>query len=187
MATVDPTFSDSQAYYFAIGRGRWRGKFTFHITDRPAFRATSLGFKNRLLLIGMSAMHRVFPDSRIDSEIWAEPESGVAGVAGNTVRISHFGMTLYLLRETYALDANGSDVAVHAHERFGPIPFLLKNEKEHPAEIHADGMSSTYYIPLLGVDWVATYAVAEDRHHIDGRLLCAWAEATEVIHKLDER
>ena len=184
--TTTSNLSDSQAYYFAIGRGRWRGRFAFRITDRSAFRQASLSLKNRLLLIGMSVTHRILRDSRIDSEIWAEPERGAAGVAGNTVRISHFGITLYLLRETYTLDPNGADVVVHAHERFGPIPFLLKNEKEHPAVIHAEGMSSTYYIPLLGADWTATYTIAPDRRHIDGRLLCAWAEATELIDKLDE-
>ena len=185
MATAESKLSDSQTYYFDIGRGRWRGRFGFRFTDRPAFRAASLGLKNRLLLDGMGLLHQLLGDSRIDSEIWSHPEDGVAGVAGNTVRISHFGVTLYLLRETYTLDGNGSDVAVHAHERFGPIPFLFRNEKRHPAVIHADGMTSTYYIPLLGADWVAEYTVAEDRRHIDGRLTCAWAEATEIIHKRD--
>ena len=73
---------------------------------------------------------------------------------------------------------------MHAHERFGPIPFLLRHEKRHPATIHADGMSSTYYIPLLGADWIANYTVHADRTHIDGLLTCSWAEATETIRKL---
>jgi hypothetical protein len=51
--------------------------------------------------------------------------------------------------------------------------------------IHANGMSSTYYIPLLGADWTASYTVHEDRRHIDGRLVCPWAEAREIIHKVD--
>jgi hypothetical protein len=89
-----------------------------------------------------------------------------------------------LLKETYALDENGTDVAVHAHERFGPIPFLFKVEKRHPAVIHADGMSSTYYIPLLGADWTANYTVHDDRKRIDGLLSCQWAEAREIIHKV---
>ena len=75
---------------------------------------------------------------------------------------------------------------MHAHERFGPVPFLFRNEKRHPAVIHADGMSSTYYIPLLGADWVASYTVHADRRHIDGVLTCVWAQATETIHKRDD-
>jgi hypothetical protein len=75
-------------------------------------------------------------------------------------------------------------VAVHAHERFGPIPFLLRNEKRHSAAIHADGLSSTYYIPLLGAAWVANYVVHPDRTQIDGVLTCDWARATETIDKL---
>ena len=178
---------DNQAYYFTIGRGRWRGTFAFRMTDRRALRAAGLRLRDRLLVFGMATTHRLFGASRIDSQVWASPEDGVAGVARNTVRISKLWLTLYLLRETYTLAANGRDVDVHAHERFGPIPFLLANEKRHPAVIHEAGMSSTYYIPLLGADWTATYEVHADRRHIDGRLTCAWAEATEIIHKLDLR
>jgi hypothetical protein len=175
---------DNQIYYFEIGRGRWRGAFSFRISDRAAFDAAPISTKDRLLARGMELAHRLTGDARIDSTVWARPDDGVAGLAGNTVRISRFGITLYLLKETYTLDPDGHDVAVHAHERFGPIPFLLRNEKRHPAVIHADGMSSTYYIPLLGADWTANYTVHADRAHIDGLLTCAWGEATETIHKL---
>lgn len=185
-ATAAPALLDSLEYYFRIGRGHWRGAFGFRITDRHAFRNASLTLKERLLARAMALAQRLTGDSRIDSDVWAEPGAGVAGVAGNTVRISRFGITLFLLRETYTLDEDGTNVAVHAHERFGPIPFLLRNEKSHPAAIHADGMSSTYYIPLLGADWVANYTVHVDRTHIDGVLTCAWARATESIRKLND-
>jgi len=186
MASTASALLDSQTYYFRVGRGRWRGAFRFRITDRRAFRNASLTLKERLLARGMELTQQLTGDARIDSEVWARPEDGAAGVAGNTVRISRFRITLYLLRETYTLDPNGSDVAVHAHERFGPIPFLLRNEKRHPAAIHTDGMTSTYYIPLLGADWIANYTVHADRTHIDGLLTSAWAQATETIHKLDD-
>jgi hypothetical protein len=184
MVTAPPPLLDSQTYYFQIGRGRWRGAFSFRIVDRAAFRAAPLTLKQRLLARGMALVHRLTGDSRIDSDVWARPEEGAAGIAGNTVRISRFGITLYLLRETYTLAENGSDVAVHAHERFGPVPFLLRNEKRHPAAIHADGMSSTYFIPLVGADWIASYTVHPDHANIDGVLTCPWARATETIHKL---
>ena len=172
-------------YYFEIGQGRWQGSFAFRITDRAGFRSARLGVKNRVLVYGLWFIHRLFRHTLIDSTIWASPDQGVAGVAGNTVRISKLGVTLYLLKETYTLAEDGSDVAVDAHERFGPIPFLLNHHKQHPAVIHAQGMSSTYYIPLLGTDWTADYAVHLDRRHIDGHLRCAWAEAQEIIHKLN--
>jgi hypothetical protein len=170
---------DSQTYYFDVGKGTWRGTFDFQVTDRDAFKRAKLGLKDRLLLRGMSLM----TPGRIDSTLWAHPDEGVAGVAGNTVRISKFGLTLYLLKETYTLDENGKDVAVHARERFGPVPFLLRNEKRHPAEIYERGMSSAYFMPLLGADWVARYTVRSDRRHIDGHLTCAFAEAREIIDK----
>ena len=171
--------TDSQTYYFEVGKGTWRGTFDFKITDRAGYKRARLGLKNRLLMRGMTVM----TPGRIDSELWAHPDEGAAGVAGNTVRISKFGITLYLLRETYTLDPNGKDVAVHARERVGPIPFLLRNEKRHPAEIYEDGMTSAYFMPLVGADWVARYTVRSDRCHIDGHLTCAFAEAYEVIDK----
>jgi hypothetical protein len=116
------TLADNQAYYFFVGKGGWRGTFSFRVTDRRAFRGAPLTLRDRLLVHALEASHRALGASRIVSDIWAAPEEGVAG---NTVRISKLGVTLYLLRETYTLAANGSDVAVHAHERFGPIPFLL--------------------------------------------------------------
>jgi hypothetical protein len=186
MATAAPPLLDSQTYYFDIGRGRWRGAFFFRITDRTALRNAPLTLKERLLAKAMSLANRLTGDSRIDSDVWARPQDGIAGVAGNTVRISRFGITLYLLRETYTLAADGTTIAVHCHERFGPIPFLLRNEKSHAAAIHADGMSSTYYIPLLGADWIADYTVHKDRMHIDGVLACDWARATETIRKLND-
>ena len=186
MDSAAPPLLDSQVYYFRIGHGHWRGTFGFRITDHDGFRDAPLTFKERSLAWGMALAHRLTGDSRIDSDVWSRPAEGVAGIAGNTVRISRFGLTLYLLRETYTLEPNGSDVAVHAHERFGPIPFLLRNEKRHSAAIHADGMSSTYYIPLLGADWIAGYTVDPDRRHIDGVLTCEWAQATETIRKLND-
>ena len=176
---------DNQIYYFEIGKGRWQGVFSFRVTDREAYEKSPLTLKQRFLVRGMEVTHRLTGDSRIDSDVWARAEEGIAGVAGNTVRISRFGITLYLLRETYTLDENGADVAVHAHERFGPIPFLFKVEKRHPAVIHADGMSSTYFIPLLGAEWTSTYTVHSDRTHINGLLTCTWAEAHEIIHKVE--
>jgi len=178
-ASQQVVLSDSQIYYFEIGQGTWRGSFDFRITDRKGFKEAALGLKNRLLLRGMSWM----TPGRIDSTLWSRPEDGVAGVAGNTVRISKFGMTLYLLRETYTLAEDGKNVAVDANERFGPIPFLLRNHKQHPAEIYEGGMSSAYFMPLAGPDWVARYTVRQDRRHIDGHLTCAFAEAREIIDK----
>jgi|SRR5579859_3545640 len=49
---------DSQVYYFEIGRDRWRGSFSFRITDRGDFRPAPLGLKNRLLMYGLALIHR---------------------------------------------------------------------------------------------------------------------------------
>jgi hypothetical protein len=180
---MESQLTDSQTYYFLIGAGTWHGSFSFRITDSDLYKRSSLSRKERFLVRGMELTHRLTGNSRIESNVWAHPDDGDAGIAGNTVRISRFGITLYQLKETYTLDKNGSDVAVHAHERFGPIPFVFNNEKRHPAVIHADGISSTYYIPLLGADWTANYTVRADHTHIDGLLTCPWAQATETIDR----
>jgi hypothetical protein len=176
--------ADNQTYYFAIGQGVWRGHFSFRLTDRKALKRDRIGLKHRLLARGMSLVQGLLGDSRLDSEIVASPEEGDFGVARNVVRISRFRITLYLLKEQYTLDRDGTSVVVNARERFGPIPFLFRNRKEHPAEIHAGGLSSTYYMPLLGTAWTADYEVAPGEHEIAGVLRCPWAECTERMAKL---
>jgi hypothetical protein len=99
--------ADNQTYYFEIGRGVWRGRFSFRLTDRAALKRDQIGMKHRLLARGMSLMQRVAGDSRLDSEIWASPEEGDFGVARNVVRISRFRLTLYLLKERYTLSPDG--------------------------------------------------------------------------------
>ena len=173
MDSAAPPLLDSQVYYFRIGHGHWRGTFGFRITDQGYAEA---GESYRRWQAEGVLQADAAPAVYVLEQSFAE--------SGRTLR--RFGLTLYLLRETYTLEPNGSDVAVHAHERFGPIPFLLRNEKRHSAAIHADGMSSTYFIPLLGADWIAGYTVHADRRHIDGVLTCAWAQATETIRKLND-
>ena len=181
---VSESLADNQTYYFTVARGTWEGEFRFRIISWPRFRADRIGLRNRFLVYGMAAMQKLFGAARIDSRIEASPDEGSFGVARNRVRIWKFGVTLYLLEEAYHLNEDGSNVQVRARERFGPIPFLLRTTKEHLAIIHTDGMSSTYYIPLLGTDWTADYTVHADLRHIDGRLACEWAEAAETIQKV---
>jgi hypothetical protein len=60
------------------------------------------------------------------------------------VRIHKRALTLYVLDEVYTLDPDGRRVAVDARERFGPLPFLFRNAKRHPAEIDEEGLPSAY-------------------------------------------
>lgn len=179
-----PAFTAAnQIYYFGIGRGRWVGEFTFRVLDWPAFWHDSIGLQNRFLTLAMVLVQSVFGRSRIDSEIEIAPSEGVFGVARNTVRIHKFHLTLYFLKEQYTLNPNGIDVQVDASERFGPVWFLFRQSKRHPARIGDAGMSSVYEMPLLGSPWRAAYTVQTDRSRIDGRLTCRWAESSETIHR----
>ena len=179
-----PAETPSQRYYFTVGAGTWRGEFHYRITGWRAFWAAKLGFKNRALALAMSVVMGVFQKARIDSEIEAYPDQNLRGVATNLVRISLLGITLYLLREQYALGADGESVYVRSYERFGPFAWLLNVEKGHPAKVTERGAHATYWIPLLGADWIGEYDVAADQKRIESVLSCAWARATESIEKL---
>jgi hypothetical protein len=111
-------------------------------------------------------------------------EAGETGIVTNDVRITKFGIPLYLLTERYVLHPDGRRLTVESRERFGPVPFLLNRRKTHPAEILDGGMRAIYYIPLLGADWVATYRVRADRRHIDSTMICDWGEAHETIDRV---
>jgi hypothetical protein len=132
----------------------------------------------------MHSILRLSGPATIDSVIRALAAVSGGPAARNLVRISRFGVTLYYLDETYTLDPDGVSVRVHARERFGPIPFLLRNEKRHGAVIGETGASSRYEMPLLGAPWVAEYQVSPDSTEIRGELRCAWAEAHERMRKL---
>jgi len=131
----------------------------------------------------MDLFQRFAGPATIDSVIWALQGTPGEALARNKVRIRKHFLTLYLLDETYTLADDGVTVAVHAHERFGPIPFLLRNEKRHGALIGPDGMSSRYEMPLLGDAWVAEYVVTESGREIRGHLQSCWGEAHELMRK----
>ena len=171
-------------YYFEIGRGLWSGDFRFDIVSWQNFSADNIGFKNRFLALGMFIVVKLLGNGKITSLVEGFPDRGEVGVAANDVRISKFGVTLYLLKEQYILNPDGRQVWVQSRERFGPIPFLFNLKKEHPAEILDSGMHSVYYIPLLGTEWVGRYTVREDHDHIDSHMTCKWGEAYEVIDRV---
>lgn len=171
-------------YYLQIGVGTWSGDFRFSIKSWHEFWADSIGLKNRFLTLSMVAFMKLFGDAKITSRLEGFPDRGQAGVATNVVRVTKFGVTVYLLSEEYVLHPDGRQVYLHSRERFGPIPFLFNNSKEYGAEILDSGMGSIYYMPLLGADWVARYTVRADRDHIDSRATCKWGESHEVIHRV---
>jgi hypothetical protein len=182
-----PADAPSHVYYFDVGTGVWRGKFTFRVTSwRRFLRAGDIGLMNRLLVVAMRLTQLLTGAARLDSTIVAKPHAGAFGEADNTVRLSKFGVSLYLLRERYVLDPDGSGVTVHAGERFGPFPGILTRTYTYPAEIRDAGLASTYHMPLLGTAWTATYHVGADRRSLAGELVCDWARATENARRVND-
>jgi hypothetical protein len=175
---------DSQIYYFAIGRGRWSGDFSFRVTDWSQLRRASIGAVNLFLVVGMHLILRLLGTAKLDSRVAGDPDQGPAGVASNVVRITKLGIPLYQLYERYLLDSNGTDVAVLSEERFGPVPFLFNVRKTCSARIKPDGRGAVYQIPLLGDDWVGDYSVRPGDDHIDAHLSCPWSSAVEVIDRV---
>jgi hypothetical protein len=173
------TKAPSHTYYFDIGAGVWLGRFTFDVTSWQRLMRSDIGKVNQLLVVMMHTVQLLTGAAKLDSTVVAKPDEGDFGQADNVVKLSKFGVTLYLLKETYVLDRDGSAVTVHAAERFGPVPRILSRSFTYPAEIRDEGMASTYHMPLLGAPWTATYQVAADRRHLSGELVCEWARATE--------
>lgn len=168
----------NHVYYFEVGLGGqegpgvWAGDFLFNVTDWRKFWDDPIGLKNRFLVISMAFLMKLIGRAKIDSTLEGFPDRGEAGVATNLVLISKFGITLYRLEEEYILHPDGRQVQVQSQERFGPIPYLFKTTKKHPAEILDGGMRSVYDMPLLGTRWIARYTVRADRQHIDSLMAC---------------
>jgi hypothetical protein len=174
----------NHGYYFDTGVGRWRGVFTFQITDWWAFLDDRIGPVNRFLVLAMALTMRLVGEATITSVLEGYPDEEPAGVVTNEVRITLFGITLYLLDERYVMHPDGRGVTVDSHERFGPIPYLFTVDKAHPAEVVEDGRHAVYYMPLLGTDWVGNYRVVDGGDRIESVLSCDWAEGTEVIERV---
>jgi hypothetical protein len=170
----------SHIYYFEVGAGLWTGSFRFQVTSWRELHRSSIGVKNTLLVVAMTLTQKVLGPSRLTSVVVPLPESDVVD---NAVRLTTLRIPLYDLHERYVLAADGVEVLVVARERFGPIPRILTRSFEYPAEIRADGLGSTYHMPLLGSAWTATYDVGPDRSTLAGTLRCPWAEAQEQATK----
>lgn len=173
----------SRTYYFEIGPGRWRGTFDFRVTDWRAFLGASVGVVNRLLVAALAFAMRLFGAATITSTVEAHPERGEAGVATNEIRVTKFGLAFYTLREEYRLDGNCRDVAVVVDERFGPVPGLLQNHKDHPATV-VPGPRANYRVPLLGADWTGRVEPSADGERLDGEFTCEWATVSESLNRV---
>lgn len=176
-----PSALPNRSYYLQFGPGRWKGKFSFHLTDWAEFRRDRIGVMNRFLVLMMVGWQTILGDSTISSDLVGFATNDRAS---NLVRIHKFGITLYVLKEEYLLHQDGTNVTVVSWERFGPIPGLFENRKNHPAEIHSGGMSSTYYMPLLGTAWIGQYQISSDRDHVNARLNASWGYSEEIISRV---
>jgi hypothetical protein len=180
---TDPSSQANHRYYFDTGVGSWSGTFTFTITDWREFWTDRIGTVNRLFVLSIALTMWLFGWAKITSLLEGFPDEEPAGVVTNEVRITLFGITLYLLTERYLMHPDGRGVTVDSTERFGPVPFLFTVEKAHPAEVVDGGKRAIYYMPLLGTDWVGNYRVPDD-DRIESVLSCDWARGTEVIERV---
>ncbi|MBB4980844.1 MULTISPECIES: hypothetical protein [Streptomyces] len=178
------TSAPNHVYYFDIGTGTWHGKATFRVTSWRRLMRSRIGLPNKLLATAMHTIELLTGAPRQESTIVAKPDEGEFGQADNVVKISKFGVTLYLLEEQYVLDSNGTGVTVHGKERLGPVPGLLTRTFIYTAEIRDEGMAATYHMPLLATPWTGNYQVAADRQSIFAELLCDWGRVTEETRRI---
>jgi hypothetical protein len=181
---VSDALPANQVYYLRIGVGDWEGRFTFELVDRDAFWRDPIGLVNRTLSLWLIGTLKIIGWGAITSRLRRVEDSSPTIRVRNHVRIHRFGLTLYVLMETYTLNADGSDVTVDALERFGPVPFLFRDRKRHTAAVFDGGMRAVYTLPLLGAQWTAVYRVGADGRQIDSTLRSAWAEGHERISKV---
>ncbi|RSS75641.1 hypothetical protein [Streptomyces sp. WAC06614] len=178
------TDAPNRVYYFTIGTGTWHGTATFRVTSWRRFLRSPIGVTNKLLVTTMHLIERLTGPLRQESTIVAKPDVEEFGRADNVVRMTKFGVTLYLLEEQYVLNGNGTGVTVRGHERLGPVPGLFTRTLTYSAEVHDDGMAATYRMPLLGSDWIGEYRVSADRGSLFAELLCDWGRATEETRRI---
>jgi hypothetical protein len=96
-------------YYFDIGLGEWQGKFLLTVTNWRKYWADHLGSKNRFLSLSLFLVLKLVGSAPITSHLEGDAQAGPGGVVANRVRISKFGLTLYLLEEHYHLDPDGTN------------------------------------------------------------------------------
>ncbi|MGH9870593.1 MAG: DUF5995 family protein [Candidatus Polarisedimenticolia bacterium] len=174
----------NSVYYFQIGPGVWSGVFSFRVIDWPVFWRSRIGLWNRFITLGMILLQRLLGPARIDSHRDAHPSWGPMGVATNRVRIRTWGVVLYRLDEQSILCGDGDRVLVRSQETFGPIPFLFRRRRRHPARISENGLCATYLdVSLLGDDWEGRSVVQTGHDSIEACLQCRWAEARQVISR----
>lgn len=174
----------NHVYYFDIGTGTWHGKATFRVASWRRLMHSRIGLTNKLLATAMHTIELLTGAPRQESTIVAKPNEGEFGQADNVVKISKFGVTLYLLEEQYVLDSNGTGVTVHGKERLGPVPGLLTRTFIYTAEVRDEGMAATYHMPLLATPWIGNYQVSADRQSIFAELVCDWGRATEETRRI---
>lgn len=152
------------------------------ITDREAYRKASIGMLNRLLVLALRIVIAVGGRPSIASTITVNPAQGPAGTGWNTYTLSKCGITLCVFNDTYQLDPDGERVVVTTDLRYGPVPGIITDHVVYGARITDSGFHSRYEgLRLLGSEWVATYAVAQDKNGVKGALVCSWAQATEEM------
>lgn len=174
----------NHVYYFEIGKGRWSGQFGFTVTDWKGFWADKIGSKNRFLVFCLASFVKVFGKPTIDSHVEAFPDRGEFGVATNSIRIHKGWLTVWTSQEEYVLNPDGTGVVVHAHERYGPIPFMFREDVTYPATIHPPGTSSTYIQPAVGTTFDSNYQIAPDHNRVQADIVGKWAQASEVIQRV---
>src|SRR5262245_44241106 len=100
--------TNNQIYYFEIGKGPWRGTFSFRITDFRTFLRARLGFVNRCLCLMTHLLVRLLGPARIFSRIEIFPERGEAGVATNDIYMKKVGLVIYRQVIEYRLHKDGA-------------------------------------------------------------------------------
>lgn len=134
--------------YFRAVQGRFCAPFAFEISDWPAFRACSMGVLDRLRVLSMLFMARIFGPLRLDTSVAYGGDRERASVV-HTTRLSMFGMTFFRSVEQLTLHENGRALTMAGEQRLWPAFFLVRRF-EGAGEVDATGTRARYEFPFFG-------------------------------------
>ena len=140
----------NRAYYRAV-EGAWGSTLDLNITDWQAFRACPMALLDRLSLLGMVWMTRLFGPFRLETTVDASSAAARDEVI-HTTRVVRWGMTLMRSTDTLRLDANGRDATMRIDMRVWPMLWRPRHTAPTPVQIDASGREASYRFPWFGAD-----------------------------------
>lgn len=136
--------------YFDRHVGRWRGRFTFAVTDAEALRRAPLAWMDRarIRVVASASM-------RMDTSVSYEGETVIHRSA-----FSQLGIPMLWGVERITLGADGRSFTLAAQHRLAPAPWRVVTF-DGSGEVDASAGGARYELPFFGVPLTQTTEVRD--------------------------